>query len=63
MLVQFKHLTQEQLDSKFLEACKLGNLDSIKKLLTSSEINNHANIHTNNEYLHVFLIQVNLINT
>jgi hypothetical protein len=43
---QFKNLHQEELDKAFKNACSKGQLKKVKYLLTSSELNKHANIHS-----------------
>lgn len=38
------YIPQERLDESFLKACQFGKLDEVKRLLTSSELSQHANI-------------------
>ena len=46
---QFKDLSQEGLNEEFRNACKKGDLKSVKYLLTSHELNEHADIHDDND--------------
>ena len=42
---QYKHMSKVELNNELLDACAKGNLDIVKYLLTSAELNEHADIH------------------
>ena len=46
---KYNKLNQEELNKQFINACKDGNLEIIKYLLTSPELKEHSNIHTRND--------------
>lgn len=47
---QFKCLSQEELNREFITACRIGEFDTVKYLLHSDELKEHADIHTKNDY-------------
>lgn len=46
---KFKDLDQKDLDKEFVEACKYGNLEIVKYLLTSPELKKHANLYASDD--------------
>ena len=42
---KLSHLTKSQLNQKLIVACEEGNLESVKYLLTSSQLRKHADLH------------------
>ncbi len=47
--LQFQSYDQEQLNDAFIDACRNGDLEIIRYLLTSSELKEHADIHINDD--------------
>ena len=46
---KYKKLNQAELNEQFIAACRDGNLDIVKYLLTSSELTEHADIHAKDD--------------
>lgn len=45
MNIEFKSISQKELDAKLIEFCHVGDLDKVRYLLTSPELTIHANVH------------------
>ena len=45
----YKKLNQEELNDEFIDACRDGNLNIVKYLLTSAELTEHVDIHAEND--------------
>ena len=46
---KYKKLNKEELNDQFIDACENGQLEVVKYLLTSPELTEHADIHTEND--------------
>ena len=46
---KYKKLNKEELNDQFIDACENGRLEVVKYLLTSPELTEHADIHTEND--------------
>ncbi len=45
LFIKYGNFTQHELSYEFVNACKYGDLTSVKYLLTSPELKKHADIH------------------
>ena len=46
---RYQRMTIDQLNDEFIQACTLGNLKTVKYLLTSPHLKENVNIHVNND--------------
>ena len=46
---KYKKYNKQQLNDAFIYACRDGNLEIIKYLLTSAELTEHADMHAGND--------------
>jgi hypothetical protein len=54
---RYKNLSQEQLQRCFYASCRSGYLDEVKYLLTSSDLNEHADIYANEGDALIFAVE------